>query len=97
VSSAIIGPRTLEQLESQLGVEKVVLPADVLDRIDEIVPPGTTQRGGPGLRTSGPRGGCAAASVTVLAGPACVGEPEPVVLARLYHGARVRGALHATT
>ena len=42
VSSAIIGPRTLEQLESQLGVEKVVLPADVLDRIDEIVPPGTT-------------------------------------------------------
>ena len=42
VSSAIIGPRTLEQLESQLGVEKVVLPPDVLDRIDEIVPPGTT-------------------------------------------------------
>ena len=42
MSSAIIGPRTLEQLESQLGVEKVVLPPDVLDRIDEIVPPGTT-------------------------------------------------------
>jgi hypothetical protein len=42
VSSAIIGPRTLEQLESQLGVEKVVLAPDVLDRIDEIVPPGTT-------------------------------------------------------
>ena len=42
VSSAIIGPRTLEQLESQLGVEKVVLTPDVLDRIDEIVPPGTT-------------------------------------------------------
>ena len=42
VSSAIIGPRTLEQLESQLGVEKVVLSADVLDRIDQIVPPGTT-------------------------------------------------------
>ncbi|MEI5672351.1 MULTISPECIES: aldo/keto reductase [unclassified Nocardioides] len=42
VSSAIIGPRTLEQLESQLGAEKVALPRDVLDRIDEIVPPGTT-------------------------------------------------------
>lgn len=42
VSSAIIGPRTMEQLESQLGVEKVTLSRDVLDRIDEIVPPGTT-------------------------------------------------------
>lgn len=42
ISSAIIGPRTLEQLESQLGAEKIDLPADVLDRIDEIVPPGTT-------------------------------------------------------
>ena len=42
VSSAIIGPRTMEQLESQLGVEKVSLAPDVLDRIDEIVAPGTT-------------------------------------------------------
>lgn len=42
VSSAIIGPRTMEQLESQLGAEKVTLSRDVLDRIDEIVPPGTT-------------------------------------------------------
>jgi len=42
VSSVIIGPRTLDQLETQLGVEKVSLPDDVLDRIDEIVPPGTT-------------------------------------------------------
>jgi aryl-alcohol dehydrogenase-like predicted oxidoreductase len=42
VSSAIIGPRTMEQLESQLGVEKVSLSREVLDRIDEIVPPGTT-------------------------------------------------------
>ena len=42
VSSAIIGPRTMEQLESQLGAEKVSLSPDVLDRIDEIVPPGTT-------------------------------------------------------
>jgi len=42
VSSAIIGPRTMEQLESQLDATKVSLSADVLDRIDEIVPPGTT-------------------------------------------------------
>ncbi len=42
VTSAIIGPRTLEQLESQLGAEEVSLDAVVLDRIDEIVPPGTT-------------------------------------------------------
>jgi aryl-alcohol dehydrogenase-like predicted oxidoreductase len=42
VSSAIIGPRTMEQLESQLGVDKVSLSTEVLDRIDEIVAPGTT-------------------------------------------------------
>ncbi|KLL12929.1 aldo/keto reductase [Protofrankia coriariae] len=42
VTSAIIGPRTLEQLESQLDAAKVTLTPDVLDRIDEIVPPGTT-------------------------------------------------------
>lgn len=40
VTAPIIGPRTMEQLESQLGVVDVTLPADVLDRIDEIVPPG---------------------------------------------------------
>jgi len=42
VTSPIIGPRTMEQLESQLGAADVRLSADVLDRIDEIVPPGTT-------------------------------------------------------
>nr|WP_255479664.1 aldo/keto reductase [Quadrisphaera sp. RL12-1S] len=42
VTSPIIGPRTMEQLESQLGAVDVVLADDVLDRIDEIVPPGTT-------------------------------------------------------
>jgi aryl-alcohol dehydrogenase-like predicted oxidoreductase len=40
VTSAIIGPRTMEHLESQLGAPVDGLPADVLDRIDEIVPPG---------------------------------------------------------
>jgi aryl-alcohol dehydrogenase-like predicted oxidoreductase len=41
VTAAIIGPRTMEQLESQLGGVDVVLSEDVLDRIDEIVSPGT--------------------------------------------------------
>ncbi|HEX4519412.1 MAG TPA: aldo/keto reductase [Gaiellaceae bacterium] len=41
VSAAIIGPRTMEQLESQLGAAEVTLSSDVLDRIDEIVEPGT--------------------------------------------------------
>ena len=42
VTSAIIGPRTMEQLKGQLDAGGVVLAADVLDRIDAIVPPGTT-------------------------------------------------------
>jgi aryl-alcohol dehydrogenase-like predicted oxidoreductase len=42
VSAAIIGPRTMEHLESQLSAAEVDLPGDVLDRIDEIVPPGVT-------------------------------------------------------
>jgi aryl-alcohol dehydrogenase-like predicted oxidoreductase len=41
VTSAIIGPRTMEHLESQLGAADVTLSDDVLDRIDAIVPPGT--------------------------------------------------------
>jgi aryl-alcohol dehydrogenase-like predicted oxidoreductase len=40
VTAAIIGPRTMEHLESQLGAADVVLSDEVLDRIDEIVPPG---------------------------------------------------------
>ncbi|HEY3952961.1 MAG TPA: aldo/keto reductase [Streptosporangiaceae bacterium] len=41
VTSAIIGPRTMEHLESQLGAADVALTSDILDKIDEIVPPGT--------------------------------------------------------
>jgi aryl-alcohol dehydrogenase-like predicted oxidoreductase len=41
VTAAIIGPRTMEQLESQLSAPTVRLEPAVLDRIDEIVPPGT--------------------------------------------------------
>ena len=42
VSSVIIGPRTMEHLESQLAAADVQLSDNLLDRIDEIVPPGTT-------------------------------------------------------
>ena len=40
VTAAIIGPRTMEHLESQLSAVDVTLSDDVLNRIDEIVPPG---------------------------------------------------------
>jgi len=40
VTAAIIGPRTMDQLTSQLGALDVELSDDVLDRVDEIVPPG---------------------------------------------------------
>jgi len=40
VTAAIIGPRTMEQLESQLPALETSLGAELLDRIDEIVPPG---------------------------------------------------------
>jgi aryl-alcohol dehydrogenase-like predicted oxidoreductase len=40
VTSAIIGPRTMEQLDGLLSGADVRLPDDVLDRVDELVPPG---------------------------------------------------------
>jgi aryl-alcohol dehydrogenase-like predicted oxidoreductase len=40
VTSAIIGPRTMEQLDSQLPAAAVTLDEAVLDRIDAIVRPG---------------------------------------------------------
>jgi aryl-alcohol dehydrogenase-like predicted oxidoreductase len=42
VTAAIIGPRTMAHLESQLAAADVELSNDVLNRIDEIVPPGVT-------------------------------------------------------
>jgi aryl-alcohol dehydrogenase-like predicted oxidoreductase len=45
VTSAIIGPRTMDQLEDLLAGADVRLDADVLDRIDEVVPPGTSITG----------------------------------------------------
>ena len=41
VTSVLIGPRTPEQLSDLLASDGVRLSEDVLDRIDEIVPPGT--------------------------------------------------------
>ncbi|MEV4241205.1 aldo/keto reductase [Nocardia sp. NPDC049737] len=41
VTSAIIGPRTLEQLDDFIAAGRTRLDDDLLDRIDEIVPPGT--------------------------------------------------------
>jgi aryl-alcohol dehydrogenase-like predicted oxidoreductase len=40
VTAAIIGPRTMEHLESQLGAADVRLDDELLERIDAIVPPG---------------------------------------------------------
>ncbi|GAA4811479.1 aldo/keto reductase [Actinomycetospora chlora] len=40
VTSAIIGPRTMEQLDDVLAGAEVRLDDDLLDRIDAIVPPG---------------------------------------------------------
>ncbi len=42
ITAAIIGPRTMGHLESQLTAADIELSEDVLDRIDEIVAPGTT-------------------------------------------------------
>jgi aryl-alcohol dehydrogenase-like predicted oxidoreductase len=41
VTSVLIGPRRPEQLDDLLAGADVVLGDDILDRIDEIVPPGT--------------------------------------------------------
>ena len=42
ITAAILGPRTMAQLLSQLPAADVVLDAAILDRIDQIVAPGTT-------------------------------------------------------
>ena len=42
VSSVIIGPRTIQQLEGSLAADGIELSGDVLDRVDEIVHPGVT-------------------------------------------------------
>src|SRR3954452_1899069 len=39
-AAPLIGPRTMDQLQTQLDAADVVLSTDLLDRINEIVPPG---------------------------------------------------------
>jgi aryl-alcohol dehydrogenase-like predicted oxidoreductase len=48
VSAAIIGPRTMAHLESQLTAADVTLSDELLDRIDQIVPPGVNVNPGDG-------------------------------------------------
>jgi hypothetical protein len=55
ITAAIIGPRTMEHLESQLTAADIALSARVLDRIDEINPPGVTINH---PTTAGPHAGC---------------------------------------
>jgi len=42
ITAAIIGPRTMEHLTSQVTAADVVLPDEVLDSIDQVNPPGVT-------------------------------------------------------
>ena len=46
VTSAIIGPRTQEQADGLLAGQDVVLDTGTLDRIDQIVAPGTAVAAG---------------------------------------------------
>ena len=41
MTSALLGPRTMEQLDDLLAGMDVTLADETLDRVDEIVPPGT--------------------------------------------------------
>jgi aryl-alcohol dehydrogenase-like predicted oxidoreductase len=41
ITTVIIGPRTPQQLEDSIASSDIVLTDDILDAIDEIVPPGT--------------------------------------------------------
>jgi aryl-alcohol dehydrogenase-like predicted oxidoreductase len=42
ITAPIIGPRTMEHLESQLEASSIRLEQAILDRIDQVVPPGTS-------------------------------------------------------
>jgi hypothetical protein len=42
VTSAIIGPRTIEHLDAYLAADGIELSTDLLDQIDQIVAPGAT-------------------------------------------------------
>ena len=54
VTSAILGPRTMQHLDDLLAGAGVVLNDEMLDQIDEVVPPGT-DAGPVGRPTTRPR------------------------------------------
>ena len=56
VTAAIIGPRTMAHLEDQLAAADLVLEPAILDRIDQIVPPG--------INLNAPDGGYATPALT---------------------------------
>jgi aryl-alcohol dehydrogenase (NADP+) len=45
VTSTIIGPKTMSQLEELLGAADIAIDTDALDAIDQIVPPGSDAHG----------------------------------------------------
>jgi len=52
VTAAIIGPRAMEQLDSQLGAADAHRESSLLDRVEEIVAPGTSVNPTDGARTN---------------------------------------------
>ena len=71
VTSAIIGPRTMEQLDDLLAGIDVRLTDEILDRIDEIVPPGTDV----GTLDLPPTGPLLSSARTCAAGPPASAPP----------------------
>jgi aryl-alcohol dehydrogenase-like predicted oxidoreductase len=52
VTSAIVGPRTMEHLQSYLAADQIDLSGDLLERIDEIVAPAVTLKVADNMWTS---------------------------------------------
>ena len=84
VSAAIIGPRTMDQLEGLLGAGEVALEDETLDRIDKLVPPGSNVNDADGgVDPAGDRAGVATAAAgrralsTTLAAVPDVDRPAP--------------------
>lgn len=55
VTSSVIGPRTMEHLEGYPAADGIQLSNDILDRIDQIVPPAVTIDVAANLWTHGTR------------------------------------------
>jgi diketogulonate reductase-like aldo/keto reductase len=76
VTAAIIGPRTMDHLESQLPAADVELSDEVLDRIDEIVAPGSERQSSRrGLAEPGAGARCQAARTRLGLGPGLRSRP----------------------